>query len=92
MAKKSMKEELLKMLKSEMMGMKNEGKKDLFKDVLPMKEDMQKVTVMSDSPEGLEKGLTKAQQIMKAKLGVNPEKMDKEEKCPECDEMPCKCD
>lgn len=32
------------------------------------KSDMQKVTVMSDSKEGLEKGLSKAQEIMKKKF------------------------
>ena len=34
---------------------------------------MQKVTVMSDSPEGIKKGLSKAEQIMQAKHGSEPE-------------------
>lgn len=88
MAKKKMKEELLKMLKSDMMGMKSEGKKDLFDGMLPSKE-MSKVTVMGDSPESVAEGLSKAEQIMKAKLGDKSEK--KEQSCEECDKSPCEC-
>lgn len=85
MAKKELKEELLKMLKSDMMDMKKESKKDLFGD---MPKKMQKVTVMSDSPEGLKKGLSKAEEIMEAKLG----KRDSEEECGMCGKMPCECE
>ena len=49
---------------------------------------MQKVTVMSDSPEGLKKGLSKAEEIMEAKLG----KRDSEEECGMCGKMPCECE
>lgn len=88
MAKKELKEELLKMLKSDMLGMKKEGKKDLFGDLMD-KKGMQKVTVMSDSPEGLKKGLSKAEEIMEAKLGKKSE--EKDEKCEECEKSPCEC-
>lgn len=96
MAKKELKEELLKMLKSDMLGMKKEGKKDLFEGKMPKK--MEKVTVMSDSKEGLMEGLSKAEQIMKAKLGSKyeskeDEEMEGEEKeCKKCSKMPCDCD
>ena len=50
---------------------------------------MQKVTVMSDSPEGLKKGLSKAEEIMEAKLGKKSEEED--EKCEECEKSPCEC-
>lgn len=100
MDKKELKKELLKMLKSDMLGMKSEGKKGLFEEMMPKKADMQKVTVMSDSPEGLVKGLTKAEQIMKAKLGEKSYESDEDETeeyeekkmCPMCKNKPCKCD
>jgi hypothetical protein len=74
---KDIKKELLKSLKGEMKRMMVEEKKPmLMEKLMPKMEEeesegaeMQKVTVMSDSEEGLEKGLSKAQQIMKAKLG-----------------------
>jgi hypothetical protein len=84
MAKKSIKEELLKMLKSDMIKMKGDSKKDVFEGMMPKK--MQKVTVMSDSPEGIKKGLSKAEEIMKAKLGDK-----KEHSCEECGKAPCEC-
>lgn len=91
MAKKELKEELLKMLKSDMMEMKKDGKKSLFEGKMPKK--MQKVTVMADSPEGLKKGLSKAQQIMKAKLGMEPEMEEEYEgKCGMCGKKPCECE
>jgi hypothetical protein len=62
--KAKMKEELLRELKANMMEMMGEEKRGL---IMPKK--MSKVTVMSDSPEGLKKGLSKAEEIMKAKLG-----------------------
>lgn len=85
MAKKKLKEEMLKMLKSDMMGMKKDGKKDLFDGKMPKK--MEKVTVMADSKEGLMEGLSKAEQIMKAKLGSK-----EESKCDVCDASPCECE
>lgn len=85
MSKKDLKKEMLKMLKSDMMSMKKD-KKDLFEGKMP--EKMEKVTVMADSKEGLMEGLSKAEQIMKAKLGSK----DKEESvCKECDSSPCEC-
>lgn len=72
--KKDMKRDLLKSLKGEMKKMMLEDKKPMLMDkLMPKKEEsegseIQKVTVMSDSKEGLEKGLSKAQEIMKAKL------------------------
>jgi hypothetical protein len=53
-----------------------------------------KVTVMSDSKEGLEKGLSKAQKILKAKLGEimdeKPEASEEEmEDCSECSGEGC---
>lgn len=74
-----MKKELLKSLKADMKKMMLEDKKPLMDKLMPMSEmpeegEMQKVTVMADSKEGLEKGLSKAQQIMRAKLGKKSEK------------------
>ena len=91
MAKKQLKEEMLKMLKSDMMDMKKESKKGLFDGIMPKKGEMQKVTVMADSKEGLKKGLSKAQEIMKAKLGIDPEMEEEKEECSECGKMPCEC-
>jgi hypothetical protein len=97
MDRKELKQEMLKMLKSDMVGMKKKGKKDLFEGKMPKK--MDKVTVMSDSKEGLMEGLSKAEQIMKAKLGDKSESKDesKEEskgkpKCDMCDMDPCECE
>jgi hypothetical protein len=58
--------------------------KDLSKEMSKMMGDgysdsMQKVTVASDSKEGLEKGLSKAQELMKKK-GLMSEEMSDEEK------------
>ena len=93
MAIKELKEELLKMLKSDMIGMKKDSKKDLFDGIMPEKGSIKKVTVISDSKEGLKKGLSKAQkEIMKAKLGIDPEEKEDEKECPKCDKMPCECD
>ena len=76
--KKDIKKELLQMLKKDMKKMMMEEKKPMLMDkmmpkidkMVPEMEgaDVQKVTVMADSKEGLEKGLSKAQEIMKAKL------------------------
>ena len=53
-ARKKMLQELKKMMGDDM----HEGMKEKMKD-------MQKVTVASDSKEGLEEGLSKAQEILK---------------------------
>lgn len=93
--KSELKKELLKMLKSDMMEESRKGKADLFKEFGPKKmEKMSKVTVMGDSPEALSEGLSKAQQIMKAKLG-KVEEYDKEKykkECPMCEGKPCECE
>lgn len=67
--KSKMKKELLEMLRNDMKEMMMAEKGDIFSEVMPKKEDMSKVTVMGDSPEAVKEGLSKAQQIMKAKLG-----------------------
>jgi len=71
--KKQIKKELLKMLKSQMKGMMSDDMGESLGDSMSHKNDMpkkmSKVTVMGDSPEAVEKGLSKAQEIMKAKLG-----------------------
>lgn len=64
--KKKAKKEMLSALSSEMKDMMREGYKD--SDLM----DKMKVTVASDSEEGLEEGLSKAQEIMKKKsLGMS---------------------
>ena len=78
MAKKAM----LKSLKKEMMDMMGEERGDL-KDVLGKK--LMKVTVASDSKEGLIKGLDKAEDIMEKK---SEEKSDGYE-CKDCGDMGC---
>jgi len=77
--KKDIKKHMLKMLKKSMKDMMFEDKGE-FMDEMPKSEKMTKVTVMGDSPEAVEKGLTKAQEIMKAKLGeasVGSEELEK---------------
>lgn len=65
------------------------------------KKKMSKVTVMAEDEEGLKKGLTKAQQILKAKLGEklglenedeseeSDEEEDEEYSCPACEDAGC---
>ena len=71
--KKMAKEEMLKllsqMMSGEMYGDMGEGLKS---------KKMEKVTVMAPDKKGLEKGLSKAQMLMKAKFGEEPE-MDESE-------------
>jgi len=98
-----LKKEMLKMLKGDMKEMMGEEKEDLFKDLMKDKEGMQKVTVMAEDEEGLEEGLDKAQEILKAKYGEmdmeSPmeeaeEMMEDEmedEMCPKCMNKKCKC-
>lgn len=74
-----MKKKMLELLKGEMKEMMYEDKNDLLSELMPKEDAMQKVTVMSDSKEGLMKGLSKAEQIMKAKMEYNDKKKKKEE-------------
>lgn len=74
MDKKELKKELLKMLMGDMDEMMGEEKSELFDGMMPEK----KVTVAADSKEGLEKGLDKAQEILKAKMS-EMEDMSEEE-------------
>ena len=85
MIKSDIKKKLLKELKSGMTEMKREGKKDYMK----MPEAEAKVTVMSDSEEGLKEGLSKAQQILAAK---KKSKSKESEECDICSKSPCDCD
>jgi len=78
---KQAKIDMLKLLKKDMMSDDDLGLGEKLK-----KGKMQKVTVMSDSEEGLEKGMSKAQEILKKKLG------SEESECPDCGETECECD
>lgn len=69
----------------------NEPKAEVLK-----KKKLSKVTVIADDKEGLEKGLTKAQQILKAKLGklIDEKEEDETEEisehdCEECEDEGC---
>jgi len=61
------KSEMLKELSKTMSDDQNSPLKDI------MGKKLQKVTVMSDSKKGLEKGLSKAEQILKKKEEMNPD-------------------
>jgi hypothetical protein len=50
------------------------------------KKGMKKVSVMSDSPEGLKKGLTMAEKLMQLKSSQNGEETESEEESPEMSE------
>ena len=73
--KKEAKMEMLKTLSKEMREMMGEG----------YGEKLKKVTVASDSEEGLEEGLDKAKEIMKAK-GLLKDDEDSEDEMEEYDE------
>lgn len=93
---KDLKRELLEILRDEMRGMAKEEKNKSRSELLKPK-SMQKVTVMADSKEGLKKGLSKAEELMKAKLGENmmdDESQEDEYICPECEGMgeDCECE
>ena len=86
MDKRSAKLSQLKELSKEMKKMMGDGFAEGMKG-------MQKVTVASDSKEGLQKGLSKAQEIMKKKglmEDMSEEKEDKEEVCEACEGEGCK--
>lgn len=72
MDKKSAKSAMLKELSKEMSDDQYSPLKDLMKG-----KKMQKVSVMSDSPEGLKKGLSKAEQLLKMK-GYEDESSEEE--------------
>ena len=72
MHNKSIKEELLEILRGEMKEMMLEEKSNHMSDMMPSKdesEEMTEVTVQGDNPESVVEGLSKAEEIMKAKLG-----------------------
>lgn len=75
--KYEMKEDLLKMLKKQMKDSMGEDKGPGIQELLPKSEEMTKITIAGDSPEAVEEGLSKAQEIMKAKFS---EKKDKKKK------------
>lgn len=83
--KKHAKKSMLKELMSEMIGLEGEGYGDLLKD------KMLSVKIAADSKKGLESGLTKAQKLLKARLGdsemLEDEKPSKVEELDETDEM-----
>jgi hypothetical protein len=93
-----LKKEMLKLLKKEMMMSMKEKKRGLFEGMLPSNKEVKKVTVMADSDEGLKKGLSKAEEIMKAKLGdmeesEDEEMEDEEYECEECKgKEECECE
>jgi len=70
-AKKKMLQELKEMMRSD--------------SYSPMAEDLQKVTVMSDSEEGLQEGLSKAEEILQKRKAMM-EDMDEDEDSDEDDE------
>jgi hypothetical protein len=75
------KAEMLKELSKEM----SDDMYSPMKDMLG-KKGMKKVSVMSDSPEGLKKGLTMAEKLMQLKASQNnekPEEYESEEESPE---------
>ena len=89
MARKKVKRvDMLKMLSDDMKSMIGERKSSSLKDVLGDKGQM-KATVVADSAEGLKEGLSKAEQIMKAKLG---KKSEDSCECAKCGDSPCKCE
>jgi len=78
--KKQMKKESIMDLKKEMSDLLGEGYGNRMKDKMAVK-------VVSDSPEGLQEGLSKAEQILKQRkelLGIKDEKEPKK-KMKECD-------
>lgn len=84
--KKAARFEMLKSLSKKKGSELHESKGEELK-----KKKLSKVTVVSDSEKGLEKGLTKAQEILKAKLGklLDSEEEIEEEDCAECEGEGC---
>jgi hypothetical protein len=83
--KHAAKMEMLKML-SKMMS--DDGHEGLGEGLKSKK--LQKVTVAAPTSKGLKQGLSKAQQILAAKLGEAPsEESESEESCEECEGEGC---
>ena len=59
-----------------------------MKDMLG-KKGLKKVTVASDSPEGIQKGLSMAEKLMKLKSSQEGESESEEESCPACKGAGC---
>lgn len=78
MDKKSAKAAMLKELSKEMSDDQYSPLKDLMKS-----KKMQKVSVMSDTPEGLKKGLSKAEQLLKMKGYESEDSEDESEEMEE---------
>jgi hypothetical protein len=80
--------EMLKMLSKMMSDDGHEGLGESLKG-----KKMQKVTVAAPTSEGLKEGLSKAQQILAAKLGSSEseesEESESEESCEECEGKGC---
>jgi hypothetical protein len=86
--------------KAALMGMssklRDEARKPMAEDLKSKK--MQKITIMAPDEEGLKKGLSKAEQILKAKfgaMGLEDEDMEmidesmEHEDCPMCENQGC---
>jgi hypothetical protein len=83
--KSKAKAHMLKELSKEMSNDSNQG----LKDILGKKNGMKKVTVASDSEEGLQKGLSMAEKLMKLKEGKKESPMEEmSEESMEEDESP----
>ena len=80
MSKKSMKQELLKNLRSEMKSSRRGDIGSLLGEMKP-----KKIIVSADSEKGLKEGLSKAQEIMEHKT------KDDSKACSKCDKSPCDC-
>lgn len=68
---KNIKEELLEILRGEMKEMIMAEKSDHMSEMMPKPEgdEMTEVTVAGENPEAVAEGLSKAEQIMQAKMG-----------------------
>lgn len=80
--KKLARMEMLRQMSKSKAGEAHKGIGDLLKG-----KKVQKVSVIAKDEEGLEKGLSKAQQILKAKLGeklLDDEDEEMEEECEHC--------
>lgn len=78
--------------KSEMLEeLSKEMSNDMYSPMKDMigKKGMKKVSVMSDSPEGLRKGLSMAEKLMKLKKEQNGESEMEDESCPMCKGKGC---
>jgi len=81
-----MMDEMSKKAKKEMIKMLKQSMRD--SSYGDMKDGLKKVTVASDSAEGLEEGLSKAQEILKKRfeaMGMDPDEMKEEDEYSEKD-------